>query len=159
MVKAEHMVPRAAEQEGFKTKGSHGCPGKHATCGWPCQQTDITRSVCTKPLPLPGAHSAFPHFAFPIPISQSISAECGLGILKSQDSHLGLPPSRTPMHLQYLGPSSPVLFGKTLPRPFCSSFCHQAGTSGTHVTTCPPSSWKNLLLRIGSSYGAAAGMG
>ena len=31
--------------------------------------------------------------------------------------------------------------------------------SGPHVTTCPSSSWKNLLLRTGFSHAAAAWMG
>ena len=41
--------------------------GKHATCGWPFQQMDITSNTWTKLLPLPRAHPAFPHFAVPIP--------------------------------------------------------------------------------------------
>lgn len=110
--------------------------------------------------PPPRAHSAFPLCSShpDLPASSSSAAGCGLGFLKSQDSYPQLLPSRIPMHLQGPGHSSPLPFGKALPRPFCSSFCHQAGTSGTHVTACPLI-MENLLLRTGSGYAAAAGMG
>lgn len=107
-------------------------------------------------------------FCFPTvhssPILTQPGCQCILtgvwhGFLMSQGSHPSLPLSRIFMYLSYPGHASPLLFGKVLTRLFCSSVCHQAGTSGPHVTTCPPSSWKNLLLRTGFSFAAAAWMG
>lgn len=107
-------------------------------------------------------HTLLSHTAVSISTGLATSpsvAGCGLGFLKSQDSCPWLPPSRIPTHLQYPSHCSPLLFGEALARSFCSSFCHRPGTLGPHVTTCPPSSWKHLLLRTGSSYAAAVGMG
>lgn len=115
-------------------------PGKHTTCGWPFQQMDITSSAWTKPFPSLPEHTLLFYSEVPIPTClapRSPVAGCGLGFLKSQDSYPRSPPWRIPMHLQGPGHPSSLPFGKALPRPFCSSVCHQAGTSGTHVTTCP----------------------
>lgn len=113
---------------------------KHTTCGWPFQQMDIASSAWTKPFPSLPEHTLLFYSEVPIPTClapRSPVAGCGLGFLKSQDSYPRLPPWRIPMHLQGPGHPSSLPFGKALPRPFCSSVCHQAGTSGTHVTTCP----------------------
>lgn len=83
--------------------------GKHATCGWPFQQMDITSNTWTKLLPLPRAHPAFPHFAVPIPAALAASswvAEYTSVFFKCQDSCPWLPLSGMPMHLQYPGHST-----------------------------------------------------
>lgn len=162
MAKPEQKAPRTAEEGSFRTMGWQWDPGKHTTCRWPFQEMDVTSSPWAKLLPLPRTHSAFPQSTVPIPTQpgcQCILTGVWHGFLMSQGSHPSLPLSRIFMYLSHPGHASPLLFGKVLPRLFCSSVCHQAGTSGPHVTTCPPSSWKNVLLRTGFSFAAAAWMG
>lgn len=49
------------------------------------------------------------------------------------------------MHLQCPCHSSLLLFGKGLTQTLLLQLLSPGRDLGTHVTTCPPSSWKNFL--------------
>lgn len=107
-------------------------------------------------------HTLLFYSVVPIPTclaSRSSVAGCGMGGFLQVSRFLSrLPPSRIPMHLQDPGHPSPLPRGKALPRPSAPVSVTRQGLQA-HMSQRVPSSWKNLLLRIGSGYAAAAGMG